>query len=168
MSLFFLMNNVTVKNSRLLAGTQVNDATDDAAAIRAAGGVLWPNGDAVVAAAAAIAQGLKLRGGAVDEAQLAAIMEAAATSVSRVQVGSLTLVGGSKTVNTGITITASSKVIPILESGGAATSGARYRVSGLTVGGPGTGAFTVDAVDLASGNNVVATDISVLGFVIIG
>lgn len=88
--------------------------------------------------------------------------------VPRIQLGTLTLAAGVRTINTGITITANSVVTLQLTSGGAATSGARYRVHTKVVGGPGVGAFSVAAIDSASGNNVVNTDVSVFDYTIIG
>lgn len=80
-----------------------------------------------------------------------------------VQTGSATLVAGVKTVNTDITITASSKVyLQLVTPGG--TMGAHHKVGTLVVGGPGTGAFTITAVD-ASGT-LVNTDTSVFNFLI--
>lgn len=165
-----LINNVTVGTLRFFAGTEL-DATTDAAdltKIVAAGGVVFPKENAAVAAAALVARGMKVRGGAVDEDELASLMQSAAVQGAMVQFVDITLVAGTLTVNTDITITANSKVIPYLRVPGAGVSGTRYAITGITVGVPGTGAFTVTAKDSAAGNNTVATDVSQLTCVIIG
>jgi len=84
------------------------------------------------------------------------------------QAGTLTLVGGTKTVNTGITITAASKVFLQLNTPSGATQGVKYKVpdASLVVGGQGTGAFTATAVDNTGA--AVATDVSTLNYLIIG
>lgn len=83
------------------------------------------------------------------------------------QTGSLTLVSGTKTINTGITITASSRILLQMTAPGAGALGDKYKVTGKTVGGPGTGAFTVTAIAAADGTTV-ATDVSVHDYVIVG
>lgn len=83
-----------------------------------------------------------------------------AVAFRQTQVTALTLVAGTKTVNTGITILASSKVFLQMRTPGGGGNGVQYKVTGLTVGAPGTGAFTVTAVDTAGA--LVNTDVSVL------
>lgn len=101
--------------------------------------------------------------------------EGVATSLARsdhvhnsgVQRGQVTLLAGVGTVNTGVTITANTRVIPILVTPGAGVSGTRYAVTGYVVGGPGVGAFTITAKDSAAGDNTVITDVSVFDWVAI-
>ena len=102
------------------------------------------------------------------EAALAEVMAKAnlALPTAKIQTGSLTLVAGAKTLAAGITITAQSKVFLQMSAAGAGALGAAYTVDGLVVGAPGTGAFTVTAVDAAGAP--VATDISVHSFLIVG
>jgi len=76
MSTFFLVNKVRLGVRTLLPGAPINDAVDDTAAIEAAGGRLYPSANATVAAAAALAQSLALRG---QHDQAAGIMLAAAS-----------------------------------------------------------------------------------------
>jgi hypothetical protein len=92
----------------------------------------------------------------------------ARSSAPLIQTGTLTLVAGTKTINTGVTITSASKIFlqPNTPSGG--TQGVKYKVpdAGLTVGAPGTGAFIVTAVDNAGAT--VATDVSTVNYLIVG
>lgn len=80
------------------------------------------------------------------------------------QDGASTLVAGTKTINTGITITANSRIIITPSLTGQA--GVKYVVTARTVGAPGTGAFTVQAQD-ATGT-LVNTDVSTFDYVIKG
>jgi hypothetical protein len=80
MSTFFLINTVVVSGTKVFAGDTINDAVDDAVAIAAAGGLLWPSSDPVVAAAAARAVNARLNRGANEEA-VDAIMQAAVDAV---------------------------------------------------------------------------------------
>lgn len=83
------------------------------------------------------------------------------------QVGSVTLSGGTATVNTGITITNvnTTKIMLTPTTSNAISGGVRYTVTSKTAGGPGTGAFTVEAIG-SSGS--IVTDTSVLDYVIMG
>lgn len=83
------------------------------------------------------------------------------------QTGSLTLVTGTKVINTVITITAASKIFLQMVTPGGAGNGVQYKLTSVTVGAPSTGAFTVTAVDAASGATV-ASDVSVLNYLIVG
>jgi hypothetical protein len=80
MALFWLINPTTVSGSQMLPGEPVNDATDDVAAIASAGGFLFPQGNAVVDAAAAHAQNAHTNRGA-NEVELGLIMSTAVDSV---------------------------------------------------------------------------------------
>ncbi len=75
MAKFYLINNVRVGSSQLFAGSLIDDAFENAAAIRLAGGVLVPSSNGAVAAASAIAQKARKRG--APFIVLAEIMEAA-------------------------------------------------------------------------------------------
>jgi hypothetical protein len=91
-----------------------------------------------------------------------------ASGAGGVQAGTVTLVAGTKTVNTGITITSSSKVFVSLNTPGGGTQGVKYKVpdASLVVGGPGTGTFIVTGVDNAGAT--VATDVSTINYLIVG
>lgn len=102
----------------------------------------------------------------------AAAAAGSATTVSRsdhahpknTQTGTLTLIAGTKTINTVIVMTANSVVLlQPTESGG--TAGTRYKVTGKTAGVAGVGAFTVTAIDTAG--SLVNTDTSTFDFVIV-
>jgi len=99
-------------------------------------------------------------------AEVKAIADAAQPAAKN-QGGTLTLVSGTKTINTGITITASSRILLQMTAPGAGALGDKHKVTGKTVGGPGTGAFTVTAIAAADGTTV-ATDVSVHDYVIVG
>ena len=76
MATFYLINTTTVGTSKFFAGDFLDDSLDATTAIAAAGGVLWPSADAIVAAAAAKALAARRRG--ANESALDAIMSAAA------------------------------------------------------------------------------------------
>jgi hypothetical protein len=78
MALFFLCNNLQIGGRKWYAGRQIDDTVDPAAAIRGAGGLLWPSGDAVVAAAATRAQARRRNG--IPPASIAKDMMAAVES----------------------------------------------------------------------------------------
>jgi len=157
MSTFFLINTTQVGNTKFFAGETIDDAVHPAAAIAAAGGVLWPSSDAVIAK--------KNRG--ANEATLNAIMAAAVDSLQKQsdQGGEITLVAGVATLSTGITVTALSRLFFNVKTPGGAAQGTRYKYT-TVVGGPGVGSFTVTAVD--STGATVVTDVSVLAWGIDG
>lgn len=172
MAQFYLINSIVFAGNRLMPGSLVDDNTDDTAKLRTAGAVLWPATDAVVAAAALVAQNA-LKNRASNEIELASIMQAAVDSVQRTNdtnvvtgVGTATLVAGTVVVNPGVAITASSKITLTLNTPGGATNGSQYKVptAGRTVGAAGVGTFTVTAVDTAGAT--VATDVSTLDYAI--
>lgn len=66
MATFYLLNSLYVGANFLAAGTLIDDAVDNVANIKASGGALAPSSNPVVAAAALIAQGMKLRGQSPD------------------------------------------------------------------------------------------------------
>lgn len=106
--------------------------------------------------------------------QLIAIAAAAKADIQALQAqggmqtGTLTLVAGTKTVNTGLTLTAASKVYLQLNTPSGGTQGVKYKVpdASLVVGGPGVGAFTATGVDNTGAT--VATDGSTLNFLVVG
>lgn len=161
-----LINNITAGSTRYLAGAEfdtVSDATQ-IALIAGAGGVLLAKEIPAVAAAQALAASLRLRGGAPDEEALAQIFDAALQSASAVQSVSGAMVLGVLTINTGITVTAATRALPVLRTPGG-TMGARFKTV-LTVGGPGTGAVVVTATDAAGAT--VATDTSTYDVILLG
>lgn len=84
-----------------------------------------------------------------------------------VQGGTVTLVAGTVTVSTGVTLTSASRIIlSRTAQGGTSTGVIGYDVSSKTVGAPGTGAFTVIASNAAG--TIVNTDTSTLDYIIIG
>ncbi len=98
-----------------------------------------------------------------------AVSAGAASGNPKIQtIKGVTLVAGTATVNTGITLTTASVITPVLFTPGAAVAGARYKITARTNGAAGTATFTVTACDLTSGGALVNTDISVLDFVITG
>jgi len=82
----------------------------------------------------------------------------------RFQDGATTLVAGTKTINTGITITANSRIF--LQPTLTGQTGTKYVVTSKTVGAPGTGAFVIQAQD-ATGS-LVNTDVSTIDYLIRG
>jgi hypothetical protein len=80
------------------------------------------------------------------------------------QRGQVTLASGVGLVNTGVTVTANTRAVPILVTPGAGAPGTRYAVS-YSAGGPGVGSITITAKDSNAGNNTVATDDSVIDWV---
>lgn len=86
--------------------------------------------------------------------------------VTGMQVCQATLVAGVATVAAGITITASSQVFTSMEAPGG-TIGSDWKVptAGMVVGAPGTGAFTVTAINTSGAT--VTTDTSVLNCLIV-
>lgn len=132
MSTFFLVNTVVVSGTKVFAGDTINDAVDDATAIAAAGGLLWPSSDAVVAAAAARAVSARLNRGANEEV-IDAIMQAAVDAVQ--------LAADASSVSTARTITAG---------------------AGLTGGGDLSANRTLDVVANADGSIIAnANDVQV-------
>jgi hypothetical protein len=84
-----------------------------------------------------------------------------------VQSGTLTLVAGTKTINTGVVITATSRIFyQRTAQGGTSTAVANYDTTNKTAGVAGVGAFTVQASTVAG--VIVNTDTSTLDYVIIG
>jgi hypothetical protein len=84
------------------------------------------------------------------------------------QAGSATLVNGTVTVNTGITIlsTSTTKIVVTVSTASGTTLGAHYKVTNLVAGGPGTGAFTITAIDTSGAT--VTSDNSTLNYIIAG
>jgi hypothetical protein len=84
------------------------------------------------------------------------------------QSGTLTLSGGTFTVNSGITInsTTTTRIMLTLLTATGVTLGNSYKVTSLVAGGPGTGAFTVTAINTSGAT--VATDGSILSYIIFG
>jgi len=163
MSTFYLINPVTVGGNQMLPGDLIDDAVENAAAIRAAGGLLWPSSDAIVAAAAATAQNAHRFRGA-NEAALESIMQTAVQAVQKQsdQFGTGVLVGGTLAIATAA-IRAGSEVQVAMKTPGG-TTGVHYAVSGITPGSPGS--FTITAVDTAGAP--VATDTSTISWHVLG
>lgn len=90
----------------------------------------------------------------------------AATLAGTIQSGTITLASGTVTVNTGITITANSRIVLTRTAqGGTSTTVVFYDVTSKTVGAPSTGAFTVQA--RTAPGVLVNTDTSTLDYIII-
>lgn len=188
MSTFILINNVLLGTQKMLPGTHVDDAVTDTAPIIAAGGELVSTSDATVLAASAVALNAHLNRGmneidmeaimraSVDASQAAALSTNAGTVSANsaqlaklpaiIQAGTLAvLIAGTKTLAAGITISASSKIfLQVVTPGG--TMGTHYKLTGVTTGAPGVGAFTVTAVDTSG--SLVNTDTSTLNYTIVG
>lgn len=107
MATYYLINNVRVAGRVLIAGLFLNDAADDTTAITAAGGRLYPSADAGVAAAAAIANAMRLRGAPPEEAE--SVMLAAA-DLSDKQAGDVATVANTTATNVATTTTHSNHV----------------------------------------------------------
>jgi hypothetical protein len=167
MSTFYLINTVYTEGGiKFLAGELIDTNVHPAADFTSVGGMLWPSSDPVIAAYAAIAQKFHTQR-AINEDACNSIMAGAVASRTLPQAGTATLVAGVATVNTGVTITANSKVFVSLNTPGGATNGADYKVptASLVVGAPGTGAFTITAVS-TTGGATVATDVSTVNWVV--
>lgn len=89
------------------------------------------------------------------------------SAAAGIQTGTATLVGGTKTVNTGVRLTAKSKIFLTLNTPGG-TLGANHKVpdASITTGEAGTAEFTITAVDSAGA--LVNTDTSSLNWLVIG
>lgn len=85
MATFYLIKTVSVGATKVFAGDLINDAVDDANAIRSAGGLLWSSSDPTIAAAALKATNARLNKGA-DEAAIDAIMQQAVDAIQQ-QIG---------------------------------------------------------------------------------
>lgn len=82
MATFYLINTTTVGTQKFFAGNLIDDTVQPAALITAAGGVLWPAADTIVAAAAAAVQASR-RAKAINEADADGRMDAAVASSIR-------------------------------------------------------------------------------------
>lgn len=80
MAKFWLINSVTVAGITMHPGDEVDDAIEDTAPLLAAGALLWPQGNATVDAAAAVARNAHINRGA-NEQELSLIMTSAVDSV---------------------------------------------------------------------------------------
>ncbi len=76
MARYWLINVTTLGTHRLMPGVEVNEDVDDVGAIRGAGGVLVPQGDPIVDAAASRAHEARMSRGA-DEQEISRIMQSA-------------------------------------------------------------------------------------------
>lgn len=194
MAKYVLLNTTTFggggatgQTLKLQAGEVVDDAQFDITKIQAAGGVLWPQGTALIDAASTLALALRKNKAsnelAVDAVMLAAVAKqlqsvdeaAIATQAAqlallpaRIQTGTVTLAAGTVTKSTGITITANSKVFLTLNTPGGGTNGSQYKVpdASLVVGAPGVGTFVATAV--GTNGATVNTDVSTLNYLIVG
>lgn len=91
----------------------------------------------------------------------------AANTALNVQSGEATLVAGTVTIATGITVTATSRVfVSRTAQGGTSTGVIAYECTAKTVGAPGTGAITLRANNAAG--TIVNTDTSTLDYLIVG
>lgn len=176
MAKFYLINTTQVGSTKYFAGDEIDDSIDPKADIDAAGGVCWASADTLVAAQAAIVQKLRANK-SIDEAACNALMLAAASAQAsatpdgfNIQAGTATLGSGTVTVGTTITLTANSRIfVSMKDFGSGAITGFVEMVTpaaNRTVGGPGVGAFVVNAIDASKA--VVATMNSTIDWLIIG
>jgi hypothetical protein len=77
MALWYVINDMQVGVQKRYAGELINDAVISTATLTAAGVILWPSADPIVAAAAANAQALKKRGQSFPNQQATSMMVAA-------------------------------------------------------------------------------------------
>lgn len=137
----------------------------------AAGKIVYDNASAYVALAAGAANRVLHSNGAAaptwGQVDLTADVTGALPVANlAIQTGSVTLISGTKTINTGITIAAGSTIWVQLTTPGGVT-GAGYKISGRVNGGPGTGTFIITSIAAADGSTVV-TDTSVINYWILG
>lgn len=90
------------------------------------------------------------------------------SDAARIQAGSATLVAGTVTINSGIRLTATSRIVVTPRTPGGGTQGVKYAVpqANRTTGAAGVAAFVINAVDNAGA--LVNTDTSTLDFIIVG
>ena len=84
MAIWYLINTTNVGTNRIVAGTRIDDAQEDAASLRAAGGLLVSSSYATVVAAAAIAQSMRARGD--DQEKIDAVMSASLESQQELEI----------------------------------------------------------------------------------
>lgn len=161
MAKFWLINTVLLGTTRMLPGDEVDDTIENVTSIQSAGGVLWPQGDTTIDAAARAAQSAHKNRGA-NEIELGNIMQAAVDSIQgrRTSSGTATLVGGTIIV-TGVQLTSTGKIVlgrntpgGTLGAGLAAPSASRTASQ-----------FVINAVDTAGA--LVATDTSTVDWAIV-
>lgn len=162
MALYWLTNNIRLPSGQVFAGTAVDDAQDDTAAIASAGGKLFPQGNATVDSAAVQAQAIRARGGSPDDME--GVMNAAVDAVqgtsapvplASVQVAPVTLVGGTAT-ESALNYTAESRVVPIRNT--AAGTPGDLSVGTVTPGEPGSA-----VINSASGTDTSTVLVLVIG-----
>lgn len=174
MATWYLVNHLIVAGAELLPGTIVNDAVTSLTPLKAAGGFFWTTSDANLVTAAALAAqfhgsvemmesamfggvGKSLAAAANNATDSTAGLMSASDKTkldglpssvpANMQAGTVTLASGTFTLNTGITMTASSVVIISCNTaaGTLPTAGYDAPSASYVTGGPGTGAFTVNA-----------------------
>lgn len=117
MATFYLVNATIVGSQKYFPGTLIDDATPVAAAVTAAGGLLWPSSDVTVAAAAVKAQNAHVNRGA-NEADMESIMKAAVDSVQKTNDAAVPTSASLASVATG----AGAALVGIEDSGGLFTA----------------------------------------------
>ncbi len=164
-----LINNVPGPGSNMQSAGSEFDATTDAvliAQLQANGGVFLPKEIPAVAAAAALATTGKMRGAlATNPSMFADIIASSLLADNATQRLTMTLVRGVATVNSGITIRSSTRVLPQLLTP-AGTMGAGGIKVAKVVGGPGAGSVTLTAVGLDG--STTTTDTSVYEVTLLG
>lgn len=123
MSTYYLVNSVRVGTRVYWPGSYLNSAVDDTAGVIAAGGRLIDSSNAVVAAAATIAQEIQKKGGSIAEAESAMLSAASAAFDTVDAVGVMNLVSFA-----GAAIPAAGTTMHAQDAGG----GALALVSGFT------------------------------------
>ncbi len=152
MATYHLLNTCNLGTAKFFPGDVIDEATHPKSAIETAGGVLWPSADATVAAAAALCR-LRRQAKGSNEAELESLMISAAaktlkteadTIADPIQSGTGTLSSGVLTVDSGVTISASSRIVAMRNTN-AGTVGAFLGApdADRVVGGPGTGEFVI-------------------------
>lgn len=126
-------------------------------------GILVGNGTGAVTA---VANPLPESNGGTGQATFAAALTAANVKYP-VQAGQATLATGFFTVNSGVTISLNSiVVVSLVTPGGTRTGFAGYKITALTAGAPGTGAFTITAINDSATTLGSCTD--VVNYIIVG
>lgn len=100
--------------------------------------------------------------------QHAGLAGAGGATSKAIQTAGATLAAGTATVNTGISLTATSVIVPVIKTVGAGVQGTHYSIVVNATGAPGTASFTCNAVSTAGGAVLVNTDVNVMSFLIYG
>jgi hypothetical protein len=150
MSTYYLINRIKFGEHLLQPGSLIDDTSEDATGIQAAGGILVASSDTIVAAAAAAAQSVKLKGGneqAMDAIMLSAYTQsaiAAAATIDASEIGTGAVVEAK--IGTGAVVEAKIGTGAVVE--------AKIGTGAVTADKIGAGAVT--AAKLANGAGLAA------------